>query len=180
MNVTGHLLYHSMYFKKMCSVSAVPKNVTALTMDCPFADVILGESAFINYAEEEEDKNTDGVEELSSNIDSISKVSDRPITGKAVQERQDKMQYHGKESVSTVETRNRKARREAEEVRNERVESEFLQDRRNRSDRIKSPTGELLLQNGSTEFSCNLKHEQQTDPTLCKVRALAAFRVKIR
>ena len=59
-------------------------SITALTMDCPFADVILGESAFINNAEEEEDKNTDGVEELSSNIDSVSKISDRPITGKAV------------------------------------------------------------------------------------------------
>ena len=146
--------------------------VTALTMDCPFADVILGESAFVkketvSYSNENGSRRGS---ETGYDKDKSSYGSDNRITENSKSER-DETVTQG--TVSSVETRNMKIVRENEEKRNEKKEAEYLQERNDRLNKKKFGKGELTEHNINKENSMDLRLEQQSDPRLYRVRELA-------
>ena len=144
--------------------------VTALTMDCPFADVILGESAFVKECSI--DKQFEIESKMNNDKCASNKTTDRKLTGNISEMKQEDLKFTT-QSVSTVETRNMRAKREEEEAQNEKVEYDFVTERNKRQNKSQETKGSLVQYNNGTNVSQNLKHEQQSDPTLTKVRELA-------
>ena len=144
--------------------------VTALTMDCPFADVILGESAFVKECSI--DKQFKIESKMNKDKCASNKTTDRNLTGNISEMKQEDLKFTT-QSVSTVETRNMRAKREEEEAQNEKVEYDFVTERNKRQNKSQETKGSLVQYNNGTNVSQNLKHEQQSDPTLTKVRELA-------
>ena len=66
-----------------------------------------------------------------------------------------------------------RAKREEEEAQNEKVEYDFVTERNISKIKSQETNGSLVQYNNGTNVSQNLKHEQQSDPTLRKVRELA-------
>ena len=146
--------------------------VTTLTMDCPFADVILGDSAFVKK-ETVSYSNENGSRigsETCYDKDKSSYGSDNRITENSKSERDETVT---KDTISSVETRNMKIVRENEEKRNEKIEAEYLQERNDRLNKKNFGKGELTEHNINKENSMDLRLEQQSDSTLYRVRELA-------
>ena len=141
--------------------------VTALTMDCPFADDILGESAFVK--KEKIAFNNADVSRMDSsnrgksdNLVVDSKRREDTRTGSIITETDD--------TISSVETRNMKMVREIEEDQNNKIEKEYLQER---DDNLNQREHSMVKYDTNRESSLNLEREQQSDPTLKRVRELA-------
>ena len=101
-----------------------------------------------------------------------SKMKDRNLTGNKSEMKQENLKFIT-QSVSTVETRNMKAIREEEKAQNEKVEYDFVTEKNIRQNKRKAAKGSLVEYINGSNVSQNLKHEQQSDPTLRKVRELA-------
>ena len=146
--------------------------VLALTMDCPFAEIILGESAFLkvsNQIREETESQTEKCrhDSMTNDGESLNYLEVRQDLKNA-----DEMPFPS--IVSSVETRYMKTLRETDEIKQATTEEQFLKE----MNTGKKDSVSYKLENYISGKE-NLKQEQE-DATLDKVRELAKLKEEER
>ena len=146
--------------------------VLALTMDCPFAEIILGESAFLKVSyqiREETESQTEKCrhDSMTNDDESLNYLEVRQDFENA-----DEMPFPS--IVSSVETRSMKTLRETDEIKQATTEEQFLKE----MNTGKKDSVSYKLENYISGKE-NLKQEQE-DATLDKVRKLAKLKEEER